>query len=100
MTAQAPYYDDHANWALVPDYMQGAVVRYVMHGIAPGNFLTAVLCNDLKEAFARADDDNIYAMKGWVQFMYNYMPSNSHGSPELFRDWINRGGLVGNEVAA
>jgi hypothetical protein len=97
---QAPYYDPSANWSLVPSHMRGAVERYVMHGISPGNFLTAVLSNDLKEAFARADDDNAAAMHGWVRFLYNYTPSNSHGSPATFRAWIERGGLVGNEVAA
>ena len=97
---QAPYYDDRTDWSLIPSHMRGAVQRYVMHGVPPGNFLTAVFSNDLKEAFARADDDNARTMHGWVRFMYNFMPSNAHGNPETFRAWMARGGLVGNGAKA
>lgn len=93
----ADYYDDRADWSLIPSHMHGAVKRYVMHGVPPGNFLTAVLCNDLKESFARADDDNAASMHGWVRFLYNYMPSNSYGSPELFKNWLGNGGLRGGQ---
>lgn len=95
-----PYYDPMADWDLIPSHMHGAVRRYVMHGIAPGQFLTAVLCNDLKEAFARADDDNTAAMLGWVRFMHNYMPANSQGSLDQFRAWLERGGLASEAEAA
>jgi hypothetical protein len=87
------YYDDTAHWALIPNYMRGAVERYVMDGVPPGSFLTAVLTNDLKEAFARADDDNARAMHGWVRFLYNYTPATCHGSPEKVAAWIDRGGM-------
>ena len=46
------YYDDTAHWALIPQHMRGGIERYVMNGVPPGSFLTAVLSNDLKEAFA------------------------------------------------
>lgn len=68
-----PYYDPMANWDLIPSHMHGAVKRYVMHGIAPGHFLTAAFCN---------------------------MPANSQGSPERFRAWIDRGGLANEAEAA
>lgn len=98
-SGEAPYYDPRADWSIIPEHMHGAVSRYVMHGISPGQFLTAVLSNDLMEAFGRADDDNAAAMHGWVRFLYNYMPSQSKGSPEAFRAWINRGGIIGNGEA-
>ena len=87
------YYDETADWSLIPGHMRGAVQRYVMHGMQPGSFLTAVLTNDLSEAFSRADDDNAAAMQGWVRFLYNYVPSNCKGSAELVNAWIERGGL-------
>lgn len=96
----APYYDPTANWSLIPQYMHGAVKRYVMHGIPPGSFLTAVLSNDLKEAYGRADDENSAAMRGWVQFIYSYTPSPSQGSPECVRAWIERGGILGRSMPA
>lgn len=73
---------------LIPDYMFDAVKRYCLHGISPGSFLSAVICNDLKEAFGRADEQNAAAMHGWVRFFYNYTPSGCWGSPENFREWM------------
>jgi hypothetical protein len=94
----APYYDPDADWSSIPQYMHGGVSRYVMHGIPPGNFLTAVFCNDLTESFARADDVNAAAMHDWVRFIYNCTPSGCHGSPEQFKAWIERGGIAGREA--
>lgn len=93
------YFQDNANWDLIPAYMHGAVERYVMHGVPPGSFLTAVLSNDLREAFARADDDNTAAMKGWVRFIYMHVPSNAHGTPEMVDAWCERGGVNGRAAA-
>ncbi len=42
----------------LPQTLRGGVYRYVEYGVLPGDFLTAVISNDLKEACARADDDN------------------------------------------
>lgn len=75
---------------LIPGHMVGAVKRYIINGIPPGSFLTAVLCNDLREAYARADDENAASMMGWVQFLYNYAPYGCWGSPEIYSDWLAR----------
>jgi hypothetical protein len=73
---------------LIPSHMIGAVKRYILQGIPPGSFLTAVLCNDLRAAFAQADDDNAAAMQGWVRFFYNYAPSGCWGSTENYHNWL------------
>lgn len=73
---------------LIPAYMVGAAKRYILQGIPPGSFLTAVISNDLREAFARADDDNAAAMHGWVRFFFNYAPSGCWGSPERYSNWL------------
>lgn len=75
---------------LIPQHMVGAVKRYIINGIAPGSFLAAVASNDLREAFARADDDNAAAMHNWVKFFYNYTPAGCWGSPAKFQEWLNR----------
>lgn len=77
---------------LIPSHMTDAIKLYVLHGIPPGSFLTAVLSNDLFEAVGRADDANQQALVGWVLFLYNYVPSGCKGSPEHYREWIARGG--------
>ena len=44
--------------AVPVDYMAAGMRRYIEYGIAPGSFMTAILCNDLMEAAQRADDTN------------------------------------------
>lgn len=84
---------------LVPQHMQGGIRRYLLNGIPPGGFLTAVLENNLMEAFGRADAVNRAAMFGWCQFIYGYAPAGCHGSPAKVSAWIESGGLVGREAA-
>ena len=81
----------------LPAHMRGGIQRYIEEGVPPGDFLTAVLSNDLKESFARADDKNIAAMFEWVSFLYNYAPIYCHGSKDKVEKWIESGGLHGLE---
>ena len=99
-TAELPQYTEtKPDWSLIPGYMVGGLRRYIENGIEPGSFLTAVICNDLKEACGRADDTNRYRLFQYVEFFYNYAPSDCWGSPEKYAAWINQGGLGLSEVA-
>lgn len=73
---------------LVPPHMWGGVELYMVNRIPPGSFLTALLSNDLMEAFGRADDENAANMRQWCMFLYNYAPRGSYGSPEAIREWL------------
>jgi hypothetical protein len=85
-----------SGYSRVPvDYMADEIRRYVERGVPPGSFLTALLSNDLKEAFRMADDSNAKAMRAWVVWMVSEMPWKSQGSPERVAAWIARGGLSG-----
>jgi hypothetical protein len=55
---------------------------YVNHGAEPGSFLSAVICNNLKEAVACADDTNLANLPAFVSFFYNEVPSNIWGTSE------------------
>lgn len=72
----------------IRDDLYGALERYLNHGINPGSFLTAVLENDLKEAFGRADIMNSANLKNIVGYIYNHLPSNSWGSKERVADYL------------
>ena len=72
----------------IPSHMHGAVTRYFENGIPPGNFLTAVLNNDLKEACSRADDMNQAALFEYVKFFYNNVPAGSWGHENAVENWI------------
>lgn len=70
--------------------MMGALRRYLDHGICPGDFLSAVLCNDFVSACARADDENIRNLPAYAGYLYNHAPRGSWGSPEKFSAWMAR----------
>ena len=61
--------------------------RWVDHGIPPGDFLSAVLYNDLKGAVMYADDDNIVVIPQIVSYLYNCVPSACWGSPDKVSNW-------------
>lgn len=53
--------------------------RYVLYHVGPGAFLTAVLDNDLTEAFARADENNTIRMREHASFVYTVMSQGLRG---------------------
>lgn len=76
------------DYAAIPPHMQDAIRRYLVQGIAPGHFLSAVIKNDLRGAIGNADADNLPLIKLYVQWFYNVAPGNCHGSPEIMKEWI------------
>lgn len=83
--------------AQFPSYMKEPVERWVLHGIEPGDFLCAVLQNDLKEACIRADENNQKCLFGYVKFLYGWSPEGCWGSREKFVAWAKKGGLEGTD---
>lgn len=79
----------------IPVYTKEAIDDYVEHGTPRGDFLTAVICNRLKESFQRADDHNLEAMQAIVGYMYNEVPLAAWGSEEKMDAWMAHGGLAG-----
>ena len=75
----------------IPERMHGGIRRYLENRIPPGDFLMAVLCNDLKEAYGRADDENIELLPVYVAYFYNEAPAKCWGSPEKVRAWLAEG---------
>ncbi|KKN74368.1 hypothetical protein LCGC14_0391690 [marine sediment metagenome] len=84
---EGPRIHGGADWDLIPAHMHEGITAYVETGRPMGHFLTAVLSNDLREAAARADDENTLALAGWVKFLYNYVPSECWGSLEAMARW-------------
>lgn len=68
---------------------KGGLERFRDHGIPPGDFLQAVLENNLMEAMGRADEQNEADIFEICQYVYNEMPHNCHGSPEIFKIWVD-----------
>jgi len=86
--------DEERKWRwedmAVPPIARASLTRYVEERVPTGGFLEAVLCNNLKESFARADLENRKNLGAIVYWLYNSAPSNCWGSPKKVRDWLNR----------
>jgi len=65
-----------------------ALNRYVVGHVPTGDFLLAVLSNNLVESFAHADDENLAAMHEIVNHIYLEIPSRCWGSPEKVEAWL------------
>ena len=71
----------------IPDRMMGGLQRWIELGVPPGNFLSAVLTNDLAKACGRADDENIENLPAYIVYLYNEAPSQCWGSVEKVQAW-------------
>ena len=74
----------------IRDDMLPDIRRYVEHGILPGDFLQAVISNDLKEACGRADEENMKNLPAYVAYLYNEAPAMCWGSKERMEAWMKR----------
>jgi len=72
----------------IPSHTQGALERYLDHGLPPGGFLSAVIANDLMGAVARADIQNMTAIPEIAKFLFNEAPAGSWGSDENLENWL------------
>ena len=79
---------DHTDYTMVRSDILDSIDRYVEEHLQPGGFLTAVLENNLKEAFDRADNDNLTKLFNIVRYCYNEIPSPAWGSPERVKAWL------------
>jgi hypothetical protein len=62
--------------------------RYADMHCRTGSFLEAVLCNDLKEACMRADDENRENLFEIVEYCWCNIPHSCWGSPERVKAWL------------
>lgn len=74
--------------ALCPDHLQNSLFAYRDHGRPVGSFLRACLENDLLGAVSHADVDNLPLIASVVSFIWHELPSESWGSPDRVREWI------------
>ena len=75
----------------LPEHMQAGMVNYVLYGRC-GDFLTAVVSNDLMGALRKADDTNRNRLWDYGNFLHNFAPPDCFGSPEIVKNWKYAGG--------
>lgn len=71
----------------IPDRMMPGIRRYIEEGLVPGSFLSAVICNDLREAVGAADDENLVNLPAFVGYFYNEAPTQCWGSADKMKAW-------------
>jgi len=67
------------------------LIAYFEERRPPGDFVRAVLENDLVRAFALADQDSTAAMQRIAAWLYWEAPARSYGhwgSPEAVKRWL------------
>jgi hypothetical protein len=87
--------DDPRSATNLPDWFIDSVQAFVQSGRIPGDFLLAVLSNDLKEAVARADHQSMRGLVAMVCYLYNEIPQMAWGSPGKVQAWIDHRGFEG-----
>jgi hypothetical protein len=85
-----PLAEEFGETPYCPEIIKESLIRYVQDRVPTGDFLQAVLENDLMEALGRADPDNREHIFGICYYIYNYTPHICHGSPEKVKKWLER----------
>lgn len=82
--------DDALLAAQVPRQLLRSLRRYALHHVATGDFLRAVLSNDLMEAAGRADGFNRLAILPLCQYVWHCLPSPCWGTRAAVDAWIKQ----------
>jgi hypothetical protein len=69
--------------------LDASLENYLMHGLEPGGFLTAVLANDLFMAVGRGDHWNRTNLNRIVGEICHKVPSQAYGSYAAVKDWCD-----------
>lgn len=82
-------YNGWAGQDTIPQLAHEALVRYFVHGMEPGSFLTAMLEGDLFTAAFKADHLNSPAMAKIATWIVHHAPHNSYGTADIVKKWCN-----------
>ena len=72
----------------LPEHLRESIDAYVQHGRPVGDFLKAVIENDLARAVAMADEEGLHKLVAIVGYLYNRCPASCWGGPIIYRTWI------------
>jgi hypothetical protein len=75
---------------MIPEYTKKCIDEYVEKGVPLGDFLTAVMANNLMRSFGAADDNNRAHLFDIVKYVYNNTPHTCHGNIEIVENWIKK----------
>ena len=73
---------------IIRHQIRDSIDNYVAHGWVPGDYLLAILSNDLFGAMGRADEQSKYEIFHACSYIYNHIPSKCWGSREKVAAWV------------
>jgi len=76
------------DYSQIPPHMMARLRAYLDNHEPVGDFLTAVLTNNLSDACSRADDTNIEIIPVYAAYLYNNAPAAAWGSPAKLKAWL------------
>lgn len=81
---------DATHYPTIPQRTLDTIDNYVLHGLEPGGFVTAVLHNDLAGAVGTADSWNLAALPDIVRYVYNECPSDCWGNQNKVNAYLKK----------
>jgi hypothetical protein len=82
-------------FAKIPEHTRSSLTYYVTDGQPVGDFLYAVLKNDLQEAIARADTQHRAAIDAIARWIAHVAPPTCSGSEARIKAWYAHHGING-----
>lgn len=79
---------EYHNFTTGNSLLDQSVEYYLMYGLEPGGFITAVLSNNLFLAASRGDYINSQNLATITKAIWFNCPADSFGSLELVREWM------------
>jgi hypothetical protein len=82
-------YNPYDGYDAIPEHTHDALIRYFVHGIEPGGFLTAMLAGQLFVAAFAADFTNKSQMRNVATWIVHHAPHNSYGTSDIVKKWCS-----------
>lgn len=67
-----------------------AFFQYGSFGSIPGQFISAIIQNNMYEAYSCVQPDEVDRIHGTLQYMLIRLPFEAYGSPEKMQRWIEK----------
>ena len=73
----------------IPEHLHQEIDNYINNHVRPGNFLSAIIFNELRNSVELADFENIGQFLAYLGFFKNHAPKECWGSREAFTNWLH-----------
>lgn len=72
----------------IPRHMRTALADYLAYGHPTGDFLKALLSNDLYGALHRADLENRMRLPNYIDYLTQHADPRAYGTHERYDTWV------------